>query len=291
MRAVMDAYTHESGISVVLTTQSGRSPIDRLSAEKHRATADLVIVDSIGHLWRAVENDILRPSSSEKLDRNIPEYLRDPDKLWYALLVFGRTIAYDRQAIDPGKLTSYAALGDDEWRGKICLTSAADIDGQSQIAMMIAENGEPATELIVRAWVANLATPVVSDDTQLLQAIEDGRCSIGIVNSDDLARFTRDQPNSSVAGFLPPATSGGTYINVVGVAVTRHASNPAGALHLLEWLSSGKGQVQLAGLDVRVPASQLDEWVALQVSQINLAGAGYHYEEAVKLMQRAHYAR
>ena len=291
MTAVLYEYTDETGITVLLTTESGRSLIDRLTYERRTATADLVIADSVGHLWTAVENDVLRPSSSETLENNIPESLRDPENLWFALLVFGRTIAYDSREIDPKNLTNYAALGGEQWRGKLCLTSATDVDDQSHIAMMIAEEGERLTELTVRAWVANLSIPVVTDDATLLRAIEDGQCGLGIVNSDDLARYTRDQPNTPVAGFLPPASSGGAYINIVAAAVTRHASNPAGALHLLEWLSSEIGQERLAGQELEVPVGQLDEWSALQISLTNLAGAGYYHEDAVELMERARYGR
>jgi iron(III) transport system substrate-binding protein len=156
---------------------------------------------------------------------------------------------------------------------------------------MIRDLGERATELAVRAWVANLATPIVRDDAQLLQAIEDGRCSLGIVNTDDLARFARDQPMTAVAGYLPPASSGGSYISIVGAAVTRHANNPAGALRLLEWLSSDKGQELLAREDLEVPIGDLDEWSALQISPIDLAGVAYYYEDVVRLMERARYGR
>lgn len=291
MRAVLDKYTDETGITVLLTTESGRSLVDRIIAEKHRATADLLLVDSIGHFWRAAEADVIRPSSLESLEINIPVGLRDPDKSWFGLLAFARTIAYDTRKIDPDELSDYAALGDDRWRGELCLTSAADIDVQSHIAMMIRDLGERATELAVRAWVANLATPIVRDDAQLLQAIEDGRCSLGIVNTDELARFARDQPMTAVAGYLPPASSGGSYISIVGAAVTRHANNPAGALRLLEWLSSDKGQELLAREDLEVPIGDLDEWSALQISPIDLAGAAYYYEDVVRLMERARYGR
>ena len=294
MRAVLDAYTEETGINVLLTTESGRALIDRLGAEKHRRTADLVLTDSIGHLWRAVDNDILRPSTSQTLETNIPESLRDPENLWFALLVFGRIIAYDKRQTDPDELTGYSALGDDRWRGKLCLSSATDVDIQSHIAMMIGDYGERSAELTVRDWIANLAIPVVADDPQLLQAIGNGQCGAGIVNSDDLARFTRDYPDTSVAGFWPRASSGGAYINIVGAAVTRHAGNPLGARQLLEWLSSEKGQRQLAGRDLEYPASQnvpadevLGDWGELQINPISLAGSGYHHEEAVKLMERA----
>ena len=291
MRAVLDAYTDDSGVTVLLTTETGRSLIERISAEKHRVTADLVLADSIGHFWQATDNDILRPSSSETLETNIPENLRDPDKLWFALLVFARTIAYDKRKIEADELSNYSALGDDRWHGELCLSSAIDVDDQSHVAMMIRQYGERPTELTVRAWVANLAIPIVSDDAKLLQAIEDGRCSLGVVNSDDLARFTRDRPATAVAGFLPRASAGGTYISVVGAGVTRHASNPAGALHLLEWLSSVKGQKLLVGQGLEVPVSELREWRTLQVSPTKLAAAGFFHEDAVRLMERAHYGR
>ncbi len=289
MRATLDAYSHETGVTVLLTTEHSRDLINRLRVGKHEATADLVITDSIGHLWTAIDNDSLRPSRSEVLEANVPENLRDPDKLWFALLVVGRTIAYDRRQLGPDELRSYSALGDDRWRGKLCLISATDADSQSQIAMMILDYGDRPAEIIVRSWIANLAIPVVTNDTILLNAIEDGQCSLGIVSSDDLARFTRDKPDTSVAGFWPPASSGGTYISIVGAAVSRHAGNPAGALRLLEWLSSEKGQKILAGHVLAIPVSQWDERGALPTSPISLAEAGYYHEDAAKLMQRAHY--
>lgn len=298
MRAVLDAYTEETGITVLLTTGSGRALIDRLSAEKHSPTADLVLTDSIGHLWRAAENDVLRPSSSQTLEINIPENLRDPENLWFALLVFGRTIAYDKREIDPDELTGYSALGDDQWRGRLCLGSAIDVDNQSHIAMMIGNYDERPTELTLRGWIANLAIPVVADDVQILQAIEDGQCWLGIVNSNDVARFVRDNRDTPVAAFWPPASSGGAYINIVGGAVTRHASNPLGARQLLEWLSSETGQRQLAGRDLEYPANQyvaaddvLGEWAGLHINPIDLAGAGYYHEDAMKLMERARWVK
>ena len=291
MRAVLDAYMDETGIAVLLTTEFGRSLVERITAEKHRATADLVILDSIGHLWTAVANDILRPTSSEILEENIPEKLRDPEKLWFALLVVGRTIVYDNRDVESKQLTSYIALGDERWRGKLCLSSAGDIGNQSHIAMMIAEHGVRASELTVRNWIANLAIPVLADDADLLQAIEDGRCSVGIVDSRSFNQFTIDQPDTAVDWFFPRASAGGGYITVVGAAVTRHANNPAGARQLLEWLSSGDGKEALSYQDLDVPVRYADESKTAHVSPVDLAAAGYYHEDAVSLMERARYDR
>lgn len=289
IQSALDAYSKETGINVGLTTDNGHALIDRLGAERHTATADLILTDGIGYLWRAAENDYLRPSISDLLKDNIPDNLRDPDNLWVALLVVARTIAYDKTLIDSDDLTSYAALGDGRWRQKLCMTSNSLSGNQSHVAMMILEHGDRPAELIVRSWIANLAIPFVADDGELLREIDDGRCSLGIVNSDVAARYVRDDPDSKLASYQPAASAGGSYVDVVGAAVTRHAGNAAGALHLLEWLSSEKGQAALAAENLEYRPGE--KRPADQSSAVSLAGAGFYLEDAVKLMERAHWDR
>jgi len=298
IQPVLDAYTVETGITILLTTENGRALVDRLAVERHKPTADLLLTDGVSHLWVAAEKDIVRPTNSQFLETSIPDYLKDPENLWFALLAYGRTIAYDKRVIEPDSLSDYAGLGDDRWRGKLCLSSASNADNQALVAMLIAEHGKRPAELIVRAWIKNLAMPVLADDAQILRAIEDGRCSLGIVNSDDVARFERAHPETPLALFWPPASSGGAYINIVGAGVSRHASNPSGAKELLEWLSSDTGQKLLAGRNLEYPVNHhvpaddsLTKWGALPVRPMHISGAGFYYEDAVKLMERARYVR
>jgi iron(III) transport system substrate-binding protein len=285
LRSVFDAYTAESGVPVLLTTESGRTLADRLTTEKHGSTADLVLTDGIGYLWTAADEDNLRPSHSDVLSGNIPGELRDPENQWYGLLVFARTIVYDKRVVDPYDLTGYAALGDDRWGGSLCLSSADNVDNETLVAMMIAEHGDRPTELIVRSWIRNLAISPVADDIALLQKMEAGRCSLGLVNSDDALRLARDNPDTAVSLYWPPASAGGAYIDVVGAAVTRHASNADGAHRLLEWLSTKTGLRFLAAQGLEYPANE--ELPIENIRAVNLAGAAYYHEDAVKLMVRA----
>lgn len=278
MQAMADAYSADSGISILLTTETSRALVDRISAEKHRSTADLVITDGVVHLWTAVERDILRPSSSVLPRSDFPKQLHDQENLWFALAVFARTIVYDQRAVNPSELASYKALGDSRWRKKLCLSSASVAGNQAQIAMMIAEHGDRATEMIVRSWIANLAQPVVADDSALLVGIDDGRCSLGIVNSDHAEDYARNNPDTSVAMFWPADSAGGTHVDFVGAAVTRHAGNPAGAKQLLEWLLSAEGQKLIGGASPEY-----------QIGTVNLAGAGFYREDALSLLGRAHW--
>src|SRR5690606_32070873 len=131
---------------------------------------DLLITVDAGNLWYAAERGELRPTDSEVLRRNIPAHLRDPEDRWFALSVRARTIVYDTRDVDPDELVDYAGLGDEKWRGRLCLRTSEKVYNQSLVAMLIADKGEEETERIVRGWVQNLATDVFSNDTSLIQA-------------------------------------------------------------------------------------------------------------------------
>jgi iron(III) transport system substrate-binding protein len=228
---------------------------------------------------------MLRPSHSELLAKNIPEELRDPENLWFGLLGFARTIAYDKRVIDPADLKGYEELGDERWRGKLCLSSADHADNQALVAMMIAEHDIRPAELIARSWIANLAMPLVADDATLFEEIEAARCSLGIVNSDDASWLARNDPDTAVELFWPTDASGGAYINVVAAGITRHAGNAVGALRFLEWLSSERGRQQLAGQDPEYAVHS--PFPIEHVNPTGLARAGFYREDALLLMERA----
>ena len=57
-----------------------------------------------------------------------------------------RTIAYSTERVKPAELSTYAALGDPRWKGKLCLRSGKAVYNQSLVAMMIGDIGEEATE-------------------------------------------------------------------------------------------------------------------------------------------------
>ena len=74
--------------------------------------------------------------------------------------------------------------------------------------------------------------------------------------------------------------------------MTKHASNVAGAIRLLEWLSSDKAQAIYGALNKEYPANPniaLDEvvsaWGLFKQDKMNLSQAGVLQAEAVKLVQ------
>ncbi|HEX7718673.1 MAG TPA: extracellular solute-binding protein [Woeseiaceae bacterium] len=296
IKPIFDAYTAETGVPIQFTTDSEQPLIQKLLAEGQTTPADLLLTVDAGNLWYAAEQGALRPTYSDVLEANIPEHLRDPDDQWFGLSVRARTIVYDSRTVTADELTDYAGLADEKWRGKLCLRTSEKVYNQSLVAMLIAELGEQTTERIVRGWVANLATDVFSNDTQLLEAIAAGQCAVGVANTYYFGRLQRDNPEIPIGVFWPSAETGGVHVNVSGAGVTRHADNPEGAQALLIWMSSPAAQNLFGGENMEYPANRavaphplVAAWGPFDASPMNVAQAGIYQADAVKLMDRAGY--
>lgn len=296
IKPIFDAYTAETGIPVRYVTDSEQPLIQKLKAEGESGSADLLLTVDAGNLWYAADQDVLRPTLSDVLEKNIPAHLRDPENFWFAMSVRARTIVYDSRVVDPAELTGYAGLADEKWRGKLCLRTSAKVYNQSLVAALIAQKGERDAELVVRGWVKNLATDVFSNDTKLIEAIEAGQCQVGIVNTYYFGRLQRENPDIPVAIFWPPAGDGGVHVNISGAGVTRHAKNPDGARALLEWMTGERAQRLLGGDNLEYPANPdvpphplVAAWGEFAPSPMNVAQAGAYQADAVKLMDRAGY--
>ncbi len=68
-------------------------------------------------------------------------------------------------------MNDYAALGDDIWRGKLCLSSSQVPGNRTLVAFLIRQYDLRDAEIVVRKWRANLATDVFADDVSLVGAI------------------------------------------------------------------------------------------------------------------------
>lgn len=296
IKPLFDAYTKETGVAVKFVTDKEGPLLQRLKAEGGNTPADLLITVDAGNLWQAANEGLLAPVKSAILEKNIPAHLRDPQNRWFGLSVRARTVFYNPQKVKRTELSSYEDLANPKWKGRLCLRTSKKVYNQSLVAMMIAEHGEAKTEQIVRGWVNNLATDVFPDDTKLLEAIGAGQCDVGIANTYYYGRLIEKQPQLPVAIFWPNQNGRGVHVNVSGAGVTAHAKDRAGAVKLLEWLSSDKAQNLFADVNLEYPANPrikpdavVAGWGSFKANQINVAKAGELQAAAVKLMDRANY--
>jgi iron(III) transport system substrate-binding protein len=296
IKPIFDAYTRETGVEIRFTTGDAAVLIERLAAEGRNSPADILMTVDAGELWNAAQRGLLRPVQSRTLERNIPAHLRDPQHRWFGLSQRARTIFYSPARVDPKQLSTYEALAGPTWKGRLCLRTSKKVYNQSLVATLIAAQGEKKAEHIVRGWVANLATDVFANDTQLLEAIAAGQCDVGIANTYYFGRIVKERPDFPVRVFWANQGAGGTHVNVSGAGVAQHSRNAMAAIRFLEWLSSDTAQAHFAAVNMEFPANPaapidpvVASWGRFKASPINVAEAGRLQPAAVRLMDRAGY--
>ena len=293
--AAFEAFTRKTGIQVKMLTGNTGELFERLKAEGDRTPADVLLTVDAGNLWNAARAGLLSKVDSPELAANIPAHLRDPENRWFGLTVRARTIMYNTNKVKPGELSTYEALGDPKWKGRLCLRTSGYIYNQSLLATMIKRHGEARTEDIAKSWVANQPV-LINSDSKILEAIAAGQCDVGVTNHYYLARIVAKDPAFPVLPFWANQQTTGTHVNVSGAGVTTHAKNRAGALKFLEFLSSAAAQQMFADLAFEYPVNSqaainplVAKWGKFKQDDINIASAGEFQAAATRLADRAGY--
>ncbi len=291
---VFEDFTRETGIRIEFTTGGDTELRERLAGEGANTPADLFMTVDAGNLYLAAQAGLFSEVASQTLSEAIPANLRDPQGRWYALSLRVRAIAYSSERVSPSELSTYEALAEPRWKGKLCLRPATHPYTISLVAGMIAAEGEDRALATLKGWVAN--EPIYIDsDVELLKNVASGRCDVTIVNSYYLARLLNEDPAFPVKMFWPNQTDRGAHVNISGAGVTRHAKNPEGARRLLEWLAT-KGQKRFAEANFEFPANPTVEpapilvsWGEFKKDPISVTELGRLQPEAVRLLDRSGY--
>jgi len=296
IKPLFDVYTSKTGVGVRFITDKEGPLLARLQAEGANTPADVLVTVDAGNLWQAGEVGVLAAIDSPVLRANIPAQLRDPGDRWFGLSVRARPLVYSTDRVRAADLVSYEDLADPKWKGRLCLRTSKKVYNQSLVAMMLARLGEAETARVVGGWVTNLATEPFANDNQVMEAIDAGKCDVGIVNTYYFGRLAKERPGLKVAIAWPNQASSGVHVNVSGAGVTRHAKHPDEARQLLEWLSSAEAQGLFASLNLEYPANPaiapdpaVAAWGSFTADPANVADAGRLQAAAVMLMDRAGY--
>jgi len=291
---VFDKFTEETGIEIRFTTGSDALLRERLKAEGANTPADIYIAVDAGNLWLAAEDGLLAAIDNQTIQENIPAELRDPGNRWFGLTKRVRTILYHPERVSPEELSTYEALADTKWRGRLIMRPSTHSYTQSLVSSLIAAHGPAEAKEIVQGWVAN--EPVLIDsDTRILEALAAGEGDVAITNHYYLGRILQDNPEFPIQIFWANQDDRGAHVNISGAGVTAHAPNRENAVRLLEWLS-GPGQEMFAGTNHEFPANPavaahpiIVEFGQFSADPLDKGELGRMQAEAVKLLNEAGY--
>jgi iron(III) transport system substrate-binding protein len=295
IKPMFDAFTAKTSVKVKYFTASEKELVERLKAEGSKTPADLFMTVDAGNLWLAEQAGLLSGFPSKIVEKNIPSHLRAKTNAWVGLSVRARPIMYSTARVTPERLSTYEALGDSRWRGRLCFRTSRQVYTQSLVATMIKSLGVDKAEEVLKGWMAN-QPHILDSDTRILQSIAAGQCDVGLTNTYYLARFKAKEPAFPVAPFWPNQDGRGVHVNVSGAGVTRHSKNRAQAIALVEFLSGPEAQNLYADANYEYPANPsvkphliIAAWGKFKADQVDVAAAGELQVEAVKLLDRVGY--
>ena len=300
IKPLLDRFSEATGTQINLVTGKGDALLTRLQSEGINSPADLLLTVDAGRLYRAQQAGILQPMMSKRLNAAIPQHLRSIDDQWFGLSVRARVIVYAKDRVGVEQLSTYEALAEPRWRGKICVRSSSNIYNQSLVASMLATEGMQYTEAWLERLVANFARTPAGGDRDQIKAVAAGLCDVAIVNSYYLGGMLRSsdpaqlEAASSVGLFWPNQDGRGTHINISGAGVTRSSQNPELAAQLIAFLASDESQRWYAGMNNEFPvradievSETLRTWGGFEADQLNVTELGRNNANAIMAMDRA----
>jgi iron(III) transport system substrate-binding protein len=295
-----DAFTEETGIAVNVVEANHDELIQRLVAEGENSPADIFVTVDAGRLALAAEKDLFAPIKSDILEAAVPAHLRHPDGLWYGIAMRARVLVYDKARVNPAELSTYEALADPKFKGRILVRSSSSVYNLSLMGSIIAADGLEKAEAWATGLVANMARPPEGGDTDQIEAVAAGVGDIAISNTYYFARLlASEKPEEralaeKLAIFFPNQGDRGTHVNISGAGILKAAPNRENAIKLLEYLVSPEAQRYFADISLEYPVNPavkphpvLAAFGEFKQDTLNAATYAANSIEAAEIMDRA----
>ena len=263
-------FAKQTGTDLTIRGGDASELYERLRSEGSNTPADVLITVDAANLWRAQHAGIIGS--------------------WKPLTLRARTIMRSTNRVGPSEVTTYEGLGDPRWKGKLCLRSGTSEYNVSFVADRLAKDGRAATERMLRRWMAN-DPKIFGSDTDVLEAIKDDDCDVGLTNSYYLGRELADDRDFPVAPVWADQGSRGTQVNLSGLGVVASSDQPEQARELIDFLRRPSQQEIFVANNHEYPAVAgvkpdpvMARFGTFKRDMIDVAGAGPLLDDALKLM-------
>ena len=296
---IYNKFTDETGIKVNVVKGEAEELIERIKREGESTAADLFVTVDGGVLANAKQNDILQPVTSDVINENVPENLRDVDNNWVGLATRARIIAYSKDRVQPEELSTYEDLTNDKWKGKLLVRSSTSLYNQSLLASFIELNGEEQAEQWAQGIVNNFARQPDGGDRDQAKAIAAGTGDVAIMNTYyiGLLANSEDPEERKVADtigvFFPDQETNGTHVNISGIGLTKHSKNKENAIKLIEYMTSAPAQEFLSANNYEFPVNPgaakpelLENWGDFKMQELNFDTLGEHNQKAIEIFNK-----
>ncbi len=300
-RLMYEAFEKQSGIRVLYREAGANQLLETMKAEGAESPADLIIASDAGALWRFEDAGLTQALPEGEFESRIPPRLLEPSRQWVGLAQRVRGIAYDADRISADQVDEWKKLADPSLEGEICVRSSTNIYNLSLMGEMIERWGAEEAQAWANGVVANMARQPQGGDTDQIQAVAAGLCSVAITNHYYWVRMAESsaasESSAAEAATLLFPTFGpdtGDHVNITGVALAAHSDNTDAALQFIEFLLTPEGQALLVDETKEIPVNPdahrpqgLDRIPEIMNSDMPLNTFGEHQSEAQRIFDAA----
>lgn len=300
-RLMYDAFEKASGGRVLYREAGANQLLETMKAEGANSPADLIIASDAGALWRFEDAGLTQALPEGEIESRIPARLLDTDRQWVGLARRVRGVAIDPERISPDQVDQWEDLADPSLKGEICVRSSTNIYNLSLMGEMIERWGPEKAKDWAEGVVANMARSPQGGDTQQIEGVAAGLCSIAITNhyywvrmAESGAAAQRDAAESTELIFPTFGPGTGAHVNITGAAIAAHSEHPELALQFIEYLLTPEGQALLVDETKEIPVNPdahrpegLDLIPAFEDSDMALHVFGEHQAEAQRIFDEA----
>jgi iron(III) transport system substrate-binding protein len=233
----------ELGLRVDVRYGSTSELAAQMVEEGGNTPADVFLAQDAGALGAVANAGLFTELPADILER-VPSQYRADDDTWVGVTGRARVLVVSPDLVDSAP-TSVYDLTDPKWKGKIGISP---INGsfQSFVTAMRVMDGEERTEQWLRDIKANDAL-LYEGNSQIVQAIDAGQISIGLVNHYYLAELEQEAGRQLNARLVFTAEGDpGSLVNISGAGITERGAQDPDALALIDYLLGEDAQTYFA---------------------------------------------
>jgi iron(III) transport system substrate-binding protein len=294
MDPLVELFEQQTGENAVYLTMGSSEVVDRLLAEGDRTLADIVIVKDMLYLNEMANLGLLQPMTVST--DQVPAQMQHPDKLWAALTMRARTVVYNVDLVDPEEVKTYASLGDEKWRGQLCLRTSQSSYNVSLISGFIADLGYDGAKSLMQSWLNNLSGAPKPNDRAVIDAVAQGECSVGVVNSYYLGQENAIGNSLNVGIVFVDQEGLGVHVNGTGAGIVAVSEKEAQSNQFMNIMLSSEVQYVFsnAHFDYPVNPNLLPEtlvanWGSFFSNETNWSVVGDSTQEAYSIIEELGY--
>ena len=239
-----DAYTAQTGITVILRNGSDTELGNQLVAEGSASPADVFLTENSPAMALVEKAGLFAPVEQATLDQ-VPSQYRPSSGLWTGIAARSTVLVYNPDLLPEASLpASLLDLQDPAWQGRWA-ASPTGADFQAIVSALLALEGEEATV----AWLDGMKTNALpyQGNRSVMAAVNAGEVPAGVIYHyyyyGDQANTGENSGNVQLHFFGDQDP--GAFLSVSGGGVLASSQNAEAAQAFLEFITGPDGQMVL----------------------------------------------